>query len=121
MNDELRELNTGQQETMDGSPALIKDVAGYVNIKFQCGPIPEFGVNGTSIENVMGLLIERLQGFQASNFRCRENALAITKLEEAIMWLKYRTKRRIRQGIEGTKNEVTEGDISRGNQNAISK
>lgn len=118
MNDALRELNTKKQEAMDGSPSAINDVGGYVHIKFQCGPISEVGVNGTSIENILALLIERLQGFQTSNFRCRENALAITKIEEAIMWLEYRTKRRIRQGVEGTMQEVGEGDISKADQNA---
>ena len=110
MNDALRELNTKGQEAMDGSPSSIRDVGGYINIKFQCGPIPKVGVNGTSIENVLQLLIERLEGFQSGNFRCRENALAITKIEEAIMWLEYRTKRRVQQGIEGTMSERAEGD-----------
>jgi hypothetical protein len=33
---------------------------------------------------------------------CSENALAITKLEEATHWLKARTNRREAQGTEGT-------------------
>lgn len=119
MNDNLRNLNQKQQETLDGSTAAIRDVAGFVNIKFQCGPIKEHGVNGTSIENVIDLLIERLNGFQMGPFRCRENALAITKLQEAIMWLEFRTQRRMRQGVEGTNQEVAEGDITRGDQNVV--
>lgn len=76
----------------------------YINIKFQEGPIKENGVNGCQIEDVIDVLVERLQGFQAGEFRCRENALAITKLEEARLWLDERTRKRLKQGVEG-KNE----------------
>ncbi len=102
MNDELRNLNKEKQEAMDGSPSKIGDEAGYIHIKFQCGPVQEHGVNGTSIENVLDLLKQRLEGFQKGPFRCRTNAVAITKIEEAIMWLEERTKQRVAQDVEGT-------------------
>lgn len=102
MNDELRGLNTEAQVAMDGSQPSVSDAAGYIHIKFQCGPVPEKGVNGTSIENVLELLKIRLEGFQKGPFRCRTNAVAITKIEEAIMWLEERTKQRVEQGVEGT-------------------
>lgn len=108
MNDSLRNLNTQKQEALDGSPAIVNDEAGYIHIKFQCGPIKEHGVNGTSIENVIELLVQRLQGFQKGPFRCRTNAVAITKLEEAIMWLEERTKQRLKQGVEGTNQQHDE-------------
>ena len=60
------------------------------------------------IEDVLCLLIARLEGFQKGNFRCRENAIVITKLEEALMWLNSRTLKRQQQGIEGT-NESSSG------------
>jgi hypothetical protein len=34
-------------------------------------------------------------------FRCRENSLAITKLEEALMWLEKRTADREARKVEG--------------------
>ena len=37
-----------------------------------------------------------------NKFPCRENAMAITKLDEALMWLEARTKNRITRGVEGT-------------------
>jgi hypothetical protein len=89
------------QEAMDGSPALVKDAASFISIRFQCGPVEENGINGTSIENVIDLLIRRLEGFQAGPFKCRENALVITKLEEAAHWLEHRTLKRKAQGVEG--------------------
>lgn len=76
----------------------------FLNIKFQEGTVEENGVNGTQIEDVIDLLVERLNGFQKGAFPCRENALAITKLEEARMWLNERTRKRKEQGVEG-KNE----------------
>jgi hypothetical protein len=33
---------------------------------------------------------------------CRENSIAITKLDEAILWLNARTNRREAEGVEGT-------------------
>lgn len=72
------------------------------NIDWQCGPIQEVGINGASIEDVIDLLVARLRGFQDGPFKCRENALAITKLEEAQLWLFARTIARQRQGVEGT-------------------
>ncbi len=73
----------------------------FINIKFQEGPIQENGVNGAQIEEVIDVLVNRLQGFQKGGFPCRENALAITKLEEARLWLNERTRKRQSQGVEG--------------------
>ena len=102
MNEALRNLNTVEQETMDGSPATVRDAAGYINIKFQCGPVQEHGVNGASIENVLELLIQRLEGFQCGPFACYENATAITKLRGAVAALEARTQKRVEQGVVGT-------------------
>jgi hypothetical protein len=35
------------------------------------------------------------------NFPCRENSIAITRLEEALMWLDKRTANRDARGVEG--------------------
>lgn len=74
----------------------------YIDITFQEGPIPEVGVNGAHIEDVIDLLVERLKGFNEGSMRCRENSLAITALEEANLWLLKRTMNRIDQGVEGS-------------------
>lgn len=71
-------------------------------IHFQEGPIKEQGVNGINNEDAIVMVIRRLQGFQDSPFSCRENAMAITKLEEALMWLRKRTMGRENRGVEGT-------------------
>jgi hypothetical protein len=71
-------------------------------VNFQKGPIREFGVNGCMNEDLIAMVIDRLEGFQTTQFKCRENALAITKLEEALLWLRKRTMDREARGVEGT-------------------
>jgi hypothetical protein len=48
------------------------------------------------------MVITRLEAFQDSEYRCRENRVAITKLQECLMWLGKRTSDREVKGIEGT-------------------
>lgn len=71
-------------------------------IDFQDGPVNDNGVNGCHNEDLIAIVIDRLQHFQAGDFKCRENALALTKLEEALHWLRHRTDARIARGVEGT-------------------
>jgi hypothetical protein len=74
-----------------------------VNLRFQDGPIqkPE-DINGISNEALLAVVIHRMRGFQSGPFPCRENAIALTKLEEALMWLQKRTRDRLARGVEGT-------------------
>lgn len=73
-----------------------------LHILFQNGPIKEFGVNGVTQEALLAIVIDRLRSFQAGPFSCRENAIALTNCEEALMWLQRRTIARIKRGVEGT-------------------
>lgn len=73
-----------------------------VKIRFQKGPVKENGINGCHNEDLISVVLDRLYSFQDSEYKCRENALAITKLEEALMWLRKRTDGRERRGVEGT-------------------
>ena len=57
-------------------------------------------INGTTLEEMLRVSIERLQDLN-SRFACRENSLAITKMQEALMWLNARTADRIKRGVEG--------------------
>lgn len=78
------------------------EIAELGNIHFQEGPIKECGVNGVNNEDLIAMIICRLEHFQKSEFACRENALAITKLEESLLWLRKRTMGRERRNVEGT-------------------
>ena len=73
----------------------------FANIKFQNGAILESGINGCQNENLIEIVLDRLRDFQYGKFPCRENAIAITKLEEALMWLDKRTLDRKERGVEG--------------------
>lgn len=61
--------------------------------------------NGAFVEDVIWAAIQRLEFFNESKYRCRENSLAITKLEEALFILKDRQLSRSERNVEG-KHEV---------------
>jgi hypothetical protein len=71
-------------------------------IRFQKGPIKENGVNGIHHEDLIAIVIDRLESFQESEYSCRENVIAITKLDEALHSLRRRTNERKDRGVEGT-------------------
>lgn len=71
-------------------------------IKFQMGPVQEVGFNGLTDEALLAIVIDRIQGFQRGPFSCRENALAVTNLEQAMHWLEHRSRDRERRQVEGT-------------------
>lgn len=71
-------------------------------LKFQNGPIKEVGTNGVTHEALLAVICDRLESFQKGPYACRENALALTKLQEAMMWLHKRTRDRLARGVEGT-------------------
>ncbi len=73
----------------------------YINVKFQEGPAKEVGINGCQVEAVLDVCLDRLRKLNAE-LPCRETSLAITKLEESLMWLNERTRKRQLQGVEGT-------------------
>jgi hypothetical protein len=58
--------------------------------------------NGAFVEGVIEAAIGRLRFYQESKFACRQNAIALTKLEEALHWCQDRTAERIGRGVEGT-------------------
>lgn len=81
------------------------DVIGHRDstvLLFQNGPINEVGVNGITQEALLAIVADRLRSFQAGPYACRENALALTKIEEAQHWLLSRTRSRMSRGVEGT-------------------
>lgn len=77
-----------------------------IDIKWQDGPLGRDNErkepNGAFIEGVLEAARQRLQFFQSSKFACRENALALTKIEEALHWLDARTADREKRAVEGT-------------------
>lgn len=92
-------------KTTDG-----KDVEGHlyqvlagpktVHLEFQMGAVKENGVNGLTNEALLAALIHRTNVLN-TRFPCRENALAITNMEQALMWLEKRTNDRKARQVEG--------------------
>lgn len=87
----------------EGSPMTdeINDIDGFFRIKFQTGPLGETERNGTTIERILQVAWDRLQGFQAGAFACYENETAIAGINMAIEALRRRTIARQEQGVEG--------------------
>jgi len=80
-----------------------KGVAPVVKFIIQSDPVGEVGINGVQ---ALDMLKYTKCLFESLNeaFPCRENALTITKIEEAIHWQDARTKDRKQRLVEG-KNE----------------
>lgn len=101
-----QEIVESHRVDANGNPTGGRTTGTGIDIQWQDGPLAVDGVrkapNGAFVEGVISAAIGRLEHYQASKFRCRENALVITKLQEALMWLQWRTRDREGQGIEGT-------------------
>ncbi|NFO30957.1 ABC transporter ATPase [Clostridium botulinum] len=74
-------------------------------ITFQKGPRNEDGsIHGVTNEDLLEIVRDRLKSFQAGPFSSRENACALTHVEEALMWMNRRVEDRIERNVLG-KNE----------------
>lgn len=83
-----------------------------VDIMWQDGPLgrgpDRQPPNGAFVEDVIQAAIQRIQFYQTASggkFACRENAIALTHLETAALWLDKRTQDREARGVEGTHNK----------------
>jgi len=79
----------------------VMHFSNSILFKIQNGPIKEHGVNGCQVDTLIHAAKMILEGFN-KKFPCRENSVAITKLDESIMWLEKRTKDREARKVEGT-------------------
>jgi len=61
-------------------------------ILFQNGDPTVKGVNGVTLETLIAVCIDRLEGFQAGPFSCCHNQEALIALEKAMLALQCRTK-----------------------------
>jgi hypothetical protein len=73
-----------------------------LDVQFQHGPRNEAGSTpGVTEAVLLGILIDRLRGFQDGPFSCRENAIQLTKLEECLHWTKARADARAKRNVLG--------------------
>lgn len=74
-------------------------------IQFQKGPRKEEdSTHGVIDTDLLEIVRDRLKSFQAGPFASRENACALTHIEEALMWMNRRVEDRIERNVLG-KNE----------------
>lgn len=74
-----------------------------LTIQMQCGPRKEPSAqNGVIDADLLEIVRDRLTAFQSGPYACRENACALTRIEEALMWLNRRAEDRITRGVLGT-------------------
>jgi hypothetical protein len=72
-------------------------------LQFQEGPRNVDGsIDGLTEAALVAVLIDRLRGFQAGPYACRENAIQLTKLEEVLHWTRARADARAKRGVLGT-------------------
>jgi hypothetical protein len=95
----------------NGNPAGGHAEGVGITIDWQNGPLgrgdERIEPNGAFVETVIAIAKQRIEYYQGtkenpSKFACRENAMAITKLDEALMWLNKRTADREARAVEGT-------------------
>ena len=55
--------------------------------------------------DLLEIVRDRLKAFQSGDFATRENAIALTHIEEALMWLNRRVEDRIERNVLGTYNK----------------
>lgn len=56
--------------------------------------------DGTTNEELIEVILDRLN-YLNKKFPCRENACAITNIEQGLMWLNRRTELRKKKNVEG--------------------
>jgi hypothetical protein len=78
----------------------VKGVAPIVKFTIQSDPIREVGINGVQALDMLKYIKCLFESLNEA-FPCRENALTITKIEEAIHWQEARTRDRMRRNVEG--------------------
>lgn len=89
--------NMDRFTSLDGSSGFV--MQPFIHIIFQRGPVPEVGVNGCRVEDVIEVAQRKLLDHQARDLACEENATALYHLECAREALLDRRNRRFSQGV----------------------
>ena len=101
----LEELHNELNRGTSGDEVSL-NIAGkeVLKIKFQTGGTATTELNGVFIEDLLILAYSKLADYNRG-LPCRENSLALTKIEEAIMWLANRKVERESRGVYGTEEK----------------
>lgn len=76
------------------------------DIQFQSGARKEEkSIHGVLDTDLLEIVRHRLSCFQQGQFSTRENAIALTHIEEALLWMNKRVEDRIERNVLGTNNK----------------
>ena len=78
----------------------VRQDKNSLSFTLQDGPVKENGINGCQVDTVIEAAKIIIEGLN-KQFPCRENAIALTKLDETLMWLAKRKADREIRGVEG--------------------
>ena len=98
----------GHNETKDGNPDGGIAQGTGLDIRWQAGPIDRDAgdkPNGTLVEDVLEVCIQRLEFYENSRFACAENVEAIGFIDAAIQTLVKRRRDRADRGVLGKHEE----------------
>lgn len=87
-----------------------KNIAGFdylpMQIHFQRGARKDPDARHGILDNdLLEIVRDRLTAFQAGDFACHENEMALTHIEEALMWMNRRAEDRAERAVLGTYNK----------------
>lgn len=91
-------------EARETHPIFVDHDVDMISFKMLTKPASEGGNMEMCQLTTLIATAKHMLEYLNAKFPCRENALTITKLEEALMWQDARTKNRELRGVEG-KNE----------------
>ena len=80
------------------------DIMGAVHFQNGARKLDD-SIHGVLDTDLLEIVRHRLQAFQAGPFNSRENAVALTHIEEALMWMNRRVEDRIERNVLGTNNK----------------
>lgn len=73
------------------------------DIIFQNGPRKDpNSIPGVLDVDLLEIVYDRLLGFQNGEFACRENAMALGHIEDALLWMNRRVEDRLKRQVLGT-------------------
>jgi hypothetical protein len=94
-------IKEGSFDPATEGPCKEGDIVAVIH--FQHGPRnAEGSVHGVLDTDLLEMVRDRLKAFNQGEYATRENACAITHIEEALMWMNKRVEDRAERGVLGT-------------------
>lgn len=99
---EVVKLNAGRICEEDGT-FRTRPENMLLTVQMQEGPRKDpNSTHGVLDTDLLEIVRDRLAAFQSGPFACRENACALTHIEEALLWMNKRVEDRMTRGVLGT-------------------